>query len=97
MLQKICLTAISLSLISCGGIKEFPDYNPIAIIPSKNKAFKCKLIDKENIVFKCEEQSIPLDSIDLDGYLATSPDETQAVIRWVKDSKNYYKKHCKAK
>lgn len=89
---KIYLMAVSIS--ACAYLPPFPDWNPVLIIPSKNKAFDCKLVDKENLVFYCERQSHPMSSADLDGSFATSASEQKQLINWAKDAKKVIQERC---
>jgi len=84
MLLKIFLMATSLS--ACNSFPEFPEWNPSSVIQSQNKAFKCKLVNKETFVFDCEKVSIPFTSLD-DGQFCTSPEETKNLINWAKEVK----------
>lgn len=92
-LLKICLTVGSSLLISCSQLPEFPDWNPSAVIFSQNKQFKCKLIDKTNFTFECENASNPVDE-SLDGAFCTRSDEIKPIINWAKDVKSFYEKNC---
>lgn len=92
-LLKICLTGGSSLLISCSQLPEFPDWNPESVIFSESKAFKCKLVDKVNIVFECEKTSHSMSEIQ-DGSFCSSPEETINIINWVKEAKSVYEKNC---
>lgn len=94
-LLRIFLTAISFIFIGCAKMPEFPNWNPVAIIPSKGTKFTCRLIDKENMKFACDGEHLPLGA-ELDGYFCSSPGETKAVINWVVDAKQSWQKKCKS-
>lgn len=92
---KICLTALSaISITACNDLPDFPGWNPRLIIPSQNKYFQCKMIDKERFLFECEKTSKEIDA-SLDSNFCQSPDETKKLINWAKDAREYYDKNCK--
>lgn len=84
MLVKISSMAISLS--ACNSFPEFPEWNPSSVVQSQNKAFKCRLVNKESFIFECEKESIPFTSL-ADGQFCTSPEETKNLINWAKEVK----------
>lgn len=88
-LVKICLIAAIIS--GCDKAPEFPEWNPLSVVQSKNKAFKCKLVDKELFQFVCEQEAIEFTSLP-DGQFCTSPEETKGIINWVKETKKYLDK-----
>lgn len=92
MMLKIFLTAASVS--ACAYLPQFPEWNPVLIIPSKDKAFSCKLVDKQNFVFSCEKSSHRISEMDLDGSFATRPYEQKQLINWAKDAKKIIEERC---
>lgn len=84
---KIFLMASVLS--GCSGLPIFPDWNPFSIIQSKDKAFKCKLVDSENLLFECDKIPVKLSSLP-DGMFCTTPEEQKNIINWAKEVKRKY-------
>lgn len=92
---KIFLITISLSLVSCASLPPFPDWNPIQVIVSKDKSFKCSLVDKDKLIFQCERASQPIEARNLDGGFCTSAKETSDLLIWARNAKKYVETNCK--
>lgn len=95
--SKMLLMVLSNSfLVGCDGLPDFPEWNPKMIIPSKNKVFNCRLVDKEKLLFRCDKKSIPFVANNYDGFICTSLKETQDLITWGKEVKEKWdNSNCK--
>lgn len=95
---KTLLILLSVSILSaCPGLQDFPDWSPVLIIPSKNKYFECALIDKDKFIFQCSKESKPYSEKSFDGYVCNTMKETQEIIAWGIEAKEYAENNCKAK
>lgn len=82
-------------LSSCAGVPPVPVFNPVAIIPSKNQAFECYLVDVDRILFRCAKKPVPMNSLKLDGSFALTAEDTSEIIQWAREVKAYAEKQCK--
>jgi len=90
---KICLMALVLLGSGCGGLPEFPYWVPFIAINSENKKIRCVLVDRERMVFECDQASTPLNGT-LDGFFCTDPAQQVQIIRWAQQVKRIYQKNC---
>jgi len=99
MLRKSILI-VSLILSGCAGaLPEFPDTTPVLIIPGLGVGMQCRLVDKDQMLFKCDEKTLPLTdpSLDLDGAFCLPNSQFKQVLNWIKEAKRVVENNCKGK
>lgn len=82
LLLKICLTVVVSS--GCESVPEFPNWTPYSVLFKDQKAYDCQLIDKQNLIFRCNSNPTPV-SVLPDGMFCTTPEEQVKILNWARE------------
>lgn len=94
LVKTFLITLLVLNSLGCNKLPPFPNWNPVLVIPSKGKAFHCKIVDAEKLLFQCDAASFPISQAGLDGGFCSNATEMNAVIQWGRDAKTWVDAHC---